>query len=120
MPILDIELVGEVDAVDGGALAQRIADAAGEVLKSPRQATWVRVRVLRPDSYAENGGAPVSNGPVFVSVLKRSNPEGEALAKEVRDLTDAIAQACGRPSENVHVRYEVPGAGRQAFGGKLV
>ena len=120
MPILDVEIVGEPGVANREALAQRIADAAGEVLNSPPQGTWVRIRVLPPEDYAENGGSSIRVQPVFVSVMKRTVPQGELLVSEIRSLTDVVAAACGRPLDNVHVRYEAPGSGRQAFGGELV
>ena len=43
----------------------------------------------------------------------------DALAAGVRRLTGAIAAACGRPEENVHLVYEPPAKGRIAFGGEL-
>jgi len=120
MPLLVVEIVGDPDAADRGALAQRIADAAARVFDSPPQSTWVRVRIVAPGDYAENEGAEHGVRPVFVSVLKRSVPPGGALQAEVARLTAAIAAACRLPAENVHICYEPPGAGRQAFGGKLV
>jgi phenylpyruvate tautomerase PptA (4-oxalocrotonate tautomerase family) len=120
MPILEIEIVGDPAAGTRDGLAQRIADAAGRVLGSDPQETWVRVRLLPADHYAENGGAPTGIAPVFVSLLKRRNPEGKELDLEVANLTTAIADACGRPRDNVHILYDPPGAGRQAFGGRLI
>lgn len=120
MPLLEVEIVGESGDADRPALAQRIADAVAQVLSSPPQGAWVRVRTLRPEEFAESGGAEPGVRPVFVSLIRRTNPEGDSLAEEVRRVTEAVAEACGRPPENVHVRYEAPAAGRQAFGGKLV
>ena len=115
MPILDVDIVGAADL----DLAQKIADAAGRVFHTPAGETWVRLR--SPEAYAENGGTlPEGVRPVFVSVLKTQPPAGEALVLEVQALTDAVAHACGRPPENVHVIYEPPALGRIAFGGRLV
>lgn len=114
MPILDVDIVGAADL----DLAQRIADAAGRVFQTPPGETWVRLR--SPAAYAESGGTlPEGVRPVFVSVLKARPPAGEALVLEVAALTDAVAQACGRPPENVHVIYEPAAHGRIAFGGHL-
>ena len=120
MPLIEVEIIGEDREADLSTLAQRIADAVGLVLGSPPQHTWVRLKVLRSEDYAESGGRERTVNPVFVSVLKRTNPVGDSLVEEVRLVTEAVAEECGRPPENVHVRYEVPGAGRQAFGGRLV
>ncbi|MCC7536526.1 MAG: hypothetical protein IT379_09955, partial [Deltaproteobacteria bacterium] len=71
--------------------------------------------------YAENAGGPEPGVmPVFVRVLARDVPEGDALGAQVRDLTRAVALVCGRPEANVHVLYEPSATGRLAFGGKLV
>jgi phenylpyruvate tautomerase PptA (4-oxalocrotonate tautomerase family) len=120
MPLLEIEIIGPLEATEPAALAQHLADAAGAVFGSPPQSTWVRVRTLDRSAYAENGGGDPAVRPVFVKVTKRSNPEGASIADEIKRLTLAIAEACGRPPENVHVCYEAPAAGRQAFGGELV
>lgn len=120
MPILEIDLVGEVGTADAAGLAQRLADAAGAVFGSAPQSTWVKIRILGPADYAENGGAASPQRPVFVKVLKRSTSEGTEMADEVRRLTAAVAEVCSRPSESVHVCYEPPAQGRQAFGGELV
>ncbi len=115
MPILDVDIVGAADL----DLAQKIADAAGQVFHTPAGETWVRLR--SPDAYAENGGTlPEGVRPVFVSVLKAQPPTGEELALEVQALTEAVAHACGRPPENVHVLYAPAALGRVAFGGRLV
>ena len=120
MPLLEIEIIGQPGTIDKGVLAQRLADAAGDVFDSPPQSTWVRVRILDPIEYAENGGADFAPRPVFVKVTKRLNLEGASLADEVKRLTLAIAAVCDRPPENVHICYEAPAAGRQAFGGEIV
>lgn len=121
MPILTIEIIGTLpDSVRDG-LAQRLADAAGAAFSSRPQGTWVRLRFTAAEDYAENdatGDPGVS--PVFVNVRKSSNPEGEALRQEAIALTKAVADACRRPPENIHICYEAAATGRQAFGGKLV
>jgi len=120
MPILDVHLIGPVpDGVRHG-LAERIAEAAGRVLQSRPQATWVKLHFLTADAYAENaGGPPEGAQPVIVSVLLADRAEGEALAAQAQLLTKAIADACARPDENVHLIYEPPARGRVAFGGRL-
>ncbi len=120
MPILDIEIVGE--PTDAPAdLALRLAEAAGQVLASRPMGTWVKLRWLPAERYAENGGGPPGGVlPVFVRLLTARNPPAGVGAREARDLTQAIAQACERPAENVHICYQAPAAGRVAFGGQLV
>ena len=102
-------------------LAQRLADAAALVFGSAPGRVWVRLRPLPAAQYAENSAA-VDEGkwPVFVTVLHAHPPDGDARAKEVAALTDAIAGALASAPERVHVQYAPAGAGRQAFGGRLV
>lgn len=119
MPVLEVDFVGPVADNVRQSLARRIADAAGAALGAAPRSAWVRVRFVREDEYAENGGGERGVWPVLVSVLEAEPPEGEALAAEVRRLTDAIAAACGRPAENVHLVYAPAGRGRVAFGGRL-
>lgn len=121
MPILEIEIVlSGAETLEPG-LAGKLADAAGEIFDSPSGRTWVRLRPLSIDQYAENGGGPAADiRPIFVTILHAHRPTGEAFRQEVRRLTEAIAQACNRPAENVHLFYQTDGRGRVAFGGRLV
>jgi hypothetical protein len=119
VPILDVQLIGPVPDAARAGLSQRLADAAGMALASRPQGTWVTVRIVDGDDYAENGGAPAGAAPVLVRVLQYAPPRGEALAAEVGRLTRAVAEACGRAAENVHLVYEPPAQGRIAFGGEL-
>lgn len=121
MPILDVEIItrpGEsVDPHLAGELAQR----AGAIFGSPPGSTWVKVHPLASEQYAENDDGPRGDVyPVFVSVLKAKRPSPAALQKEVEQLTTAVAQACQRPPENVHIIYLPEGSGRIAFGGKVI
>lgn len=121
MPILDIEIVSDIPEPDTGDYAQALADVAGQVFASPPARTWVRVRRLAREAYAENGVAVApSELPVFVTVMKRQVPERAELAREVAALTQAIARVVGRPADHVHVEYAAAAAGRMAFGGTLV
>jgi phenylpyruvate tautomerase PptA (4-oxalocrotonate tautomerase family) len=122
MPILDIERVlphGEEAAPPG--LAAALADATGRVFGSAPGRTWVRLRVLSVSAYAENGMTPAADAlPVFVTVLLAQPPKGDALAAQVRALTDAVAQTLHIEPKRVHVLVAPPGLGRQAFGGTLL
>jgi hypothetical protein len=121
MPILDIEIVVAADSDLDSSLAAKLADAAGEVFASVAGQTWVRLRPLRADRYAENGGGPPEGVlPVFVEVLLADPPMGEELRSQVHRLTLAIANVCERAPENVHLVYGAAARGRVAFGGKLV
>ena len=119
MPILNVDFVGPLPDNVKRVLARRIADAAGTVLGSPPRRTWVRVRFVTADEYAENEGAEPGVFPVIVSVLEADPPQGDDLAGEALRLTEAIAAACNRPAENVHLVYDAPARGRVAFGGRL-
>jgi len=122
MPIIDVERVlpDSADAAPSG-LAQALADAAGRVFASPPGCTWVRLRVLPAAAYAENDAVVNADAlPVFVTVLHAHPPTGDALAAQVRGLTDALAAVLGCDAQRVHVQIAPPGAGRQAFGGALV
>ena len=120
MPIIDVEIVGGSRDEVRKASADRIASAAAKVFGSPRGHTWVRLRTLDGDCYAEND-APVGPDemPVFVTVLVARLPVGPDLAAQVDALTGAIAEAVDRPRDRVHVEYAPAGAGRLAFGGEL-
>jgi phenylpyruvate tautomerase PptA (4-oxalocrotonate tautomerase family) len=118
MPILDVEIVGDVQDPRPTALAQALADEAGRIFASAPGTTWVRLRTLAPSDYAENAET-VSARPVFVTVMKRQVPARAELAQEIAALTRAVARLVGRPAENVHVTYEPAAAGRAAFGGKI-
>jgi phenylpyruvate tautomerase PptA (4-oxalocrotonate tautomerase family) len=120
MPILDVQVVGPISPRFARGLARRIADAAGTAFETPPGRTWVRVRRVARADYAENGG-PLPRGvlPVFVGVLLARPPRGRARAAQVARLTAAIARACGRPPEHVHLLYAAPALGRIAFGGSL-
>ena len=100
---------------------RRLADAAGEVFETVAGRTWVRLRTLPSDRYAENGGGPPEGVlPIFVDVLLADPPEGEDLRLQVHRLTLAIANICERAPENVHLFYQAAARGRVAFGGRLV
>lgn len=121
MPILDIEIVGDTPPSEDGAVAQLLADAAAQVFASPPATTWVRVRRLARECYAENATAVApSEMPVFVTVMKRQVPARAELAREMAALADAIARLVGRPTSRVHIEYAAAAAGRIAFGGTLV
>ncbi len=119
MPILEVEIVqlGKETALRG--LAQRIADAAAAIFGCETGRVWVRLRHLSVADYAENGGLPEGIHPVFVRVLVAHLPERDVLREEAKRLTPAIAEACSRPTEYVHVIYEPAAVGRIAFGGVL-
>jgi phenylpyruvate tautomerase PptA (4-oxalocrotonate tautomerase family) len=121
MPIVDVEIVAAPEDKLAADLAQSLADAAGRALDSPPGRTWVRLRVLAHEHYAENGLLRESTElPVFVTVLKRTLPEAAVLAREMARLAGSIAEATGRDPALVHIEYAPAAVGRLSFGGKLV
>ena len=121
MPIIDIELVCASEAQFRTVSAAAAADAVGDVLGCEPGRAWIRLRWLGSDCYAENHAAlSPTELPVFVTVLLATLPPEAELASQVRAITQAVAAAVGRPAERVHVQYAPAGAGRQAFGGRLV
>jgi phenylpyruvate tautomerase PptA (4-oxalocrotonate tautomerase family) len=120
MPMVDIEIVGASEA-EAAQCAQPVADALGVIFGSGAGGTWVRARGLAAACYAENDeSAPAGRDAVFVTVAKREIPANAVLEMEIARVAEAVAAACGRPRERVHVLYEPPLAGRVAFGGRLV
>lgn len=102
-------------------LAGDIANKAAAVLDAQPGRTWVRLRTLSPQQYAEDGGGPPPGVyPVFVSLLKADIHPPDELAAVITGLTAAIALSCNRPPENVHILFQPPARGRIAFGGRLL
>jgi phenylpyruvate tautomerase PptA (4-oxalocrotonate tautomerase family) len=121
MPILEVEIVLRPNESLPDGLAIQLADCAGNLFGSSPGETWVKVRPIPAEQYAENGGLlPEGFYPVFVSVLKARPPSGDDLQTEVSELTSAIAHVCARPTESIHLFYQPDARGRVAFGGRLV
>lgn len=121
MPVVDIEIVTHPGELLRPKLAEALAERIGEIFASPPGSTWIRLRSLSSETYAENGIDPAETPlPVFVSILKAQPLSPEEQNFEVGQLTDAIADLCRRPAEHVHLIYLPPGAGRVAFGGRRV
>jgi phenylpyruvate tautomerase PptA (4-oxalocrotonate tautomerase family) len=121
MPIVDLEIVGEGTAEGSAPYAKALANALGTVFGTPPGRTWVRVRFLARDAYAENETTLSSEDlPVFVTVLHARPPLGEALSLEAKAITVAVSKCLACPEERVHVQYAPAALGRQAFGGRFV
>lgn len=120
MPIVDVEIVLDDGQLLRPNLAAELAEVIGSVFESPKGRTWVRLRSLARSDYGENGGTPDYAQPVFVTILKSQRPQGEALKREVRLLTNAIAAIVDRNADSVHILYGADARGRIAFGGELV
>lgn len=118
MPIVDAELVIADNEQIAPNLAAALADAAAKIFGASAGETWVRLRILPLQNYAENGGElDQSIRPVFVTVLEARIPPKEELKREIERLTQEISRICGHPVENVHIFYQPEGRGRVAFGG---
>lgn len=121
MPIFNIQLVANQQETCRADLAQVLADRLGDTLKADAGRVWVRFEILPADHYAENNvRLQAEELPVFVTVLHAHPPEGATRAQEVAALTAVVASCTARRSDRVHIEYAPPGAGRIAFGGKLV
>lgn len=120
MPIVDLEIVLQENESLRNELASELADELADIFHSPSRGTWIKVRGLPANQYAENGGTPTGVYPVFVAIIKSTLPLAEEMQKEVERITGAVAQLCNRSSENVHVIYQPEARGRLAFGGKIV
>lgn len=116
MPILDVEIVGNIEQQ---GIAQTIADAAGRVLKTGPGRTWVKVRFLNSNNYAENGEGSTNLKPVFVSVLLGGCDDLNQKEEIAQRLAKTFSEVLGRPAENIHVLFEPNALGRIAFGGSL-
>ena len=121
MPILDVEIVASDSTTNLPAdLTQSLAEAAAQAFDAPTGTVWVKVQMIPSTQYAENGGLPKGVYPIFVTVLKsRASSESE-LEEEIDRLTEKIAKVLERPKANIHILYQPDGAGRVAFGGRLV
>ena len=120
MPVVTVEFVSDSDHPIRDGLAQALADAVGRVLGTPPGQTWVRLRSLQPNQYAENEmHLEASELPVFITLLERSPPTGAELQAQVTSLTQAIAQVFARPGGCVHIEYASAASGRVSFGGRL-
>ena len=115
MPIVEIEIVLRPDEILHDEIVSELAEELGDIFDSPRGGTWVKLRGLPPEHYAENGVYPI-----FVTIIKSELLPLEEMQEEVQKITGAVAQICGHPSQNVHVIFQPPARGHMAFGGKLV
>ena len=120
MPILDVEIVlspGESMPPD---FAKRLADCSCEVFDTTPCTTWVKVRSVPAECFAENGGGPLAGAyPIFVSVLMVDMPPRKSLVPVVNRLKLLVSGVTGRPVCHIHVFFLPEGAGRVFMGGRL-
>lgn len=121
MPILDIHIVISESEILPDDLATTLATALGNLLGAGPGRVWLRLHPLAARHYAENA-TPINPDqlPVFVTVLHATLPGSEVLAVQAQAIAHVVAQCVGRTHEWVHIEYAPAGAGRIAFGGKLV
>ena len=120
MPLVDIEITLKQHETLPKNLASALAVELGAIFNSPDGATWVKLYKLPVSHYAENSRSQEDTYPVFVKIIKSELPEKIKLEQEVGQITNAIANICNRPAENIHIIYEPEGRGRVSFGGKIV
>jgi phenylpyruvate tautomerase PptA (4-oxalocrotonate tautomerase family) len=120
MPILTVEIVAAPSQKISDTLASQLAHRAGQIFSSAPGSTWVKLYTIPQAHYAENGQEAAAVRPIFVSILKANLPDETEMAREVQELTTAVAQLCQHPPENVHIIYLPAASGRVAFGGQIV
>lgn len=120
MPLVEIEIIG-TSRIANSKLTRQLADALGEIMGSPPAGTWVRLKTLPYGQYAENGtNRPLGRKAVFVTITHRKLPPRVQLRRQSADISRIVGRLCKRPAAHVHVICEAAGAGRIAFGGKLI
>lgn len=121
MPIIDVQMVVAPQAPETKGLAKRLAEVLGHLFGAEPGRVWVRLHILPAEHYAENQTILTPPDlPVFATVLHARPPKGQAREEEVLAITRAIADCVNRAPSRVHVQYAAKGAGRVAFGGKLL
>ena len=104
MPIVDVEIV-HADGELPPTLPLRLADAIAKVFGSRPQGTWVKLRGLPSQHYAENGGGSETLLPVFVSIMQGKAPSADKRKEHSLALATVIAEVCERRTENVHILF---------------
>jgi phenylpyruvate tautomerase PptA (4-oxalocrotonate tautomerase family) len=119
MPLVNIDVVGLETRLDA-ARTQQLADDLALIFGSEPRGTWVTVRAVPAEQYAENDGAAPELAPAFVRIIQRDPPQGETLTHQTSALTEAVASLLSRSARNTHIIYEPSARGRVVFGGRLV
>ena len=123
MPIVTVELIEDEQQQPVHAAAiKNLTDELGELFNSAPGGTWLKLRYLPRQHYAENE-TTLSRAirPTFVEVLKRdADTSATDRATEAARIAEIVAQHFDRPIANTHIIYAPSGAGRVAFGGTLI
>ena len=123
MPIIDVGIVTSTAEpnVASKAQLQVLADELGILFDSEPAGTWVRLRSIDRDEYAENQTVLGSGvRPTFVNVLRAELPDPSTLRIEMAEIAKIVARTLDRPRENVHVLNAPVARGRIGFGGELL
>ena len=92
MPIIDVEVVTSKAEPNVGSRAQLqvLADELGILFDSEPAGTWVRLRSIDQDEFAENQTV-IGSGvrPTFVNVLRSELPNTGALRIEMAEIAKA-------------------------------
>ncbi len=122
MPIVDVEVVtSAAESAPSKGRLQTLADELGDFFHSEPGGTWVRLRSINPDQYAENKTViDAATRPTFVTVLRAELPDANQLRLDMAEIAEMVARTLDRPRENVHVLYSPGAKGRIGFGGELV
>ena len=120
MPIIDVAIVVREGEVVQEGTARALANCVAGVLGAGPGRVWVRLQLLPPESYAENGPEEERAYPVFVRVLHADLGPQEHLEREASALAQAVGTCLTRSPGSVHIEYAPAGRGRVAFGGHLI
>ncbi len=121
MPIIDVCIVGGAEGALPADGARMLADALGKVLGAAPGRVWVRLQLLPKGHYAENDSTLSPDElPVFVTVLHAHLPPADALVEQAAAIAQSVANVLQQSADRVHIEFAPPGAGRIAFGGRLV
>ena len=121
MPIVDVHWVLSPKTSLPEGTTTRLADAIGEALGTEAGHLWLRLHPVPATQYAENGVPGASTPlPVFVTVLHGWLGSQTELEAEAQALAKAVAATLVLDKSRVHIEYAPAGAGRMAFGGRLI
>lgn len=122
MAIVDIELVIQEgrDSYLSQEQTRSIANTLGRIFETKPNRTWVRIRYLPSEQYAENE-APEGPAvlPTFITILKNRPPEPGLMASQMLAIAQGLSPIINRPAGSIHILYEASALGRLGVGGIL-